>query len=84
MLHIVGKTQEISLQVIEPPSEEVLERVRSEFGLSDQRVREAVELLKDWIQLQPHLPKGLVRLAKSVNIPKLCVTVNTLSLVEKR
>jgi hypothetical protein len=49
----------MSLEVIEPPSKEVLEKVRSEFGLNEQRVREAVELLKDWIQLQPHLPKEI-------------------------
>jgi len=36
-------TYEISLEVIETPSEEVLERVRGEFGLNEQRVREAVE-----------------------------------------
>ena len=47
----------MSLQVIEPPSKEVLERVRGEFGLNERRVREAVEHLKDWIQLQLHLPK---------------------------
>jgi hypothetical protein len=70
--------------VIEPPSEEVLERVRSEFGLKDQRARESVEHPKDRIQLQPHLPQEFVHLAKTVNIPKLFVTVNTLSLVEIR
>jgi hypothetical protein len=47
------------LEVIEPPSKEVLEKVRSEFGLNERRVREAVEHLKDWIQLQPHLPKEI-------------------------
>jgi len=31
--------------------------VRSEFGLNEERVRDAVEHLKDWIQLQPHLPQ---------------------------
>ena len=50
---------EMSLQVIEPPSKEVLEKVRSEFGLNEERVTEAVELLKDWIRLQPHLPKEI-------------------------
>jgi len=44
---------------LEPPSEEVLERVRSEFGLNEERVRDAVEHLKDWIQLQPHLPQEI-------------------------
>ena len=49
----------MSLQVMEPPTKEVLEKVRGEFGLNEQRVRDAVELLKDWIQLQPHLPKEI-------------------------
>jgi len=49
----------MSLEVIEPPSKEVLEKVWSELGLNEQRVREAVELLKDWLQLQPHLPKEI-------------------------
>ena len=46
---------------MEPPTKEVLEKVRGEFGLNEQRVRDAVELLKKWIQLQPHLPKKSVR-----------------------
>ena len=45
------------MEMIETPSEEVLERVISEFGLNEQRVRKAVEQLKNWIQLQLHLPK---------------------------
>jgi len=49
----------MSLEVIEPPSKELLEKVRGEFGLNEQRVREAVKHLKDWIQLQPHLPKEI-------------------------
>jgi hypothetical protein len=49
----------MSLEVIEPPSKELLKEVRSEFGLNERRVREALELLKDWIQLQPHLPKEI-------------------------
>jgi hypothetical protein len=47
----------MSLEVIEPPSKEALEKVTSEFGLNERRVREAVEQLKNWIELQPHLPK---------------------------
>ena len=50
---------EMSLEVIEPTSKELLEKVRSEFGLNEQRVRDAVEHLKDWIQLQPHLPQEI-------------------------
>jgi len=49
----------MSLHVMESPSKEVLEKVRGEFGLNEQRVRDAVEHLKDWIQLQPHLPKEI-------------------------
>jgi len=49
----------MSFEAIEPPSKEVLEKVRGEFGLNEQRVSEAVELLKDWIHLQPHLPKEI-------------------------
>jgi len=49
----------MSLSVMEPPSKLVLEKVRGEFGLNEQRVRDAVEHLKDWIQLQPHLPKEI-------------------------
>ena len=50
---------DMSLQAIEPPSKELLEKVRSEFGLNEERVKEAIEHLKDWIQLQPHLPKEI-------------------------
>jgi len=49
----------MSLLVMEPPSKEVLEKVRGEFGLTEQRVRDAVEHLKYWIKLQPHLPKEI-------------------------
>ena len=49
----------MSLQVMEPPTKEVVEKVRGEFGLNEQRVREAIEHLKDWTQLQPHLPKEI-------------------------
>jgi len=49
----------MSLRVMEPPTKEVLEKVRGEFGLNEERVRVAVENLKDWIQLQPHLPKEI-------------------------
>jgi hypothetical protein len=44
---------------MKPPSNDVIKKVRGEFGLNEQRVRDAVEHLKDWIQLQPHLPKEI-------------------------
>jgi hypothetical protein len=49
----------MSQELIESPTEEVLEKVWGEFGLNERRVREAVEHLKEWIQLQPHLPKEI-------------------------
>ena len=52
--------------VIEPPTEEVLEKVRGEFGLNERRVREAVEHLKEWIRLQPHLPKEIGEANKDI------------------
>jgi len=70
----------MSLQVIEPPSKEVLERVRGEFGLNEQRVREAVEHLKDWIKLQPLLPKEIGKFGQNtVNRHTLFITVDTLA-----
>jgi hypothetical protein len=49
-------------ELMRPPSKETVERVRGEFGLNEGRVREAVEHLKDWLQLQPHLPKEIGKL----------------------
>ena len=73
------------MQAIESPSEEVLQRVRGEYGPKEQRVRVAVEHLKEWIQLQPHLPKEIGTFGTdTVNISKLFVTVNTLHLMEIR
>jgi len=67
----------MSLRVMEPPSKEVLEKVRGEFGLNERRVREAVEHLKDWIKLQPHLPKEIGKFGTdTVNSTTLFITVN--------
>ena len=49
----------MSQEVIESPTEEFLEKEMREFCLNERRVREAVEYLKCWIQLQPHLPKEI-------------------------
>jgi hypothetical protein len=40
-------------------SNEVLEKVRREVGLNEQRVKEATEHLKCRIQMQPHLAKEI-------------------------
>jgi inorganic pyrophosphatase len=67
------------LEGMEPPSKEVLEKVWSEFGLNEQRVREAIEHLKDWIQLQPHLPKEIGTFNKHyVNSTTLFIKVDIL------
>ena len=58
----------MSLEATESPSKEIQEKVRSEFGLNEQRVREAIEHLKDWIQLQPHLPKEMGQFDKDTVI----------------
>ena len=48
----------MSSDVLSPPTPEVIEGVRKELGLDEKRVREAVEGIKNWIELQPHLPKA--------------------------
>jgi hypothetical protein len=40
-----------------PPSKEIIEHVRAEFGLDERSIKEAVEMLKEWLFLQPHLRK---------------------------
>jgi hypothetical protein len=39
------------VEVIEPPSEEILERIRGEFGLNELQMREDLENVKEWIQM---------------------------------
>ena len=47
--------------------------------LNEQRVGEAIEHLKDWIQLQPHLPKEIGTFDKdTVKCTTLFITVDTL------
>ena len=40
-----------------PPSKEIIEKVWAEFGLDERSIKEAVDILKEWLLLQPHLPK---------------------------
>ncbi|KDR19511.1 Alpha-tocopherol transfer protein-like [Zootermopsis nevadensis] len=49
----------LSLDVMEPPSKEVREKVRSVFGLNDKIIKESIQQLKEWLELQPHLPKEI-------------------------
>ncbi|XP_069699164.1 alpha-tocopherol transfer protein-like [Periplaneta americana] len=39
------------------PNRDVIEKIWQEYGLDERSIKEAVEMLKNWIQLQPHLPK---------------------------
>ncbi|XP_069698920.1 alpha-tocopherol transfer protein-like [Periplaneta americana] len=42
--------------VLPPPSKEVLQHVREEFGLDEQGVKQAVRVIREWLEHQPHLP----------------------------
>jgi hypothetical protein len=42
--------------VLPPPSKEVLEHVRAEFGLDEEGMKQAIQMVKDWLKQQPHLP----------------------------
>ena len=44
-------------EILAPPTREIVELVRSEFGLKDSSIKEAVEIIKKWLHQQPHLPK---------------------------
>jgi hypothetical protein len=39
-----------------PPSKETVQRVWLEFGLNDRSIKEAVDMIKEWLKSQPHLP----------------------------
>ncbi|KAJ4426587.1 hypothetical protein ANN_26385 [Periplaneta americana] len=42
--------------VLPPPSKEVLQHVRQEFGLDEQGVKQGVQVIREWLEHQPHLP----------------------------
>jgi hypothetical protein len=41
--------------VLPPPTKETMERVRAEFGLDEEGVKQAIQVIKDWLKQQPHL-----------------------------
>jgi len=43
-------------QILLSPSSETIKKVREELGLDERRTKEAVEGLKKWLEMQPHLP----------------------------
>ncbi|KAJ9583064.1 hypothetical protein L9F63_022586 [Diploptera punctata] len=42
---------------LELPDQQLIENIWSEFGLNEQRIKEAVEILNEWLEQQPHLPR---------------------------
>ncbi|KAJ4426589.1 hypothetical protein ANN_26387 [Periplaneta americana] len=46
----------MSIEVLPPPSNETLKQIWSYFNLNEQSVKEAVDSLKKWLEMQPHLP----------------------------
>jgi hypothetical protein len=53
-----------------PPSNEVVEYVRTATGVNEHRIKEAIKLLKNWLKLQPHLPHDYGKLYQTL-IPTL-------------
>ena len=47
----------MSEEALELPDEKLLLKIWSEFGLNQQRIKEAVGILNNWLDQQPHLPK---------------------------
>ncbi|XP_069699138.1 alpha-tocopherol transfer protein-like isoform X2 [Periplaneta americana] len=39
------------------PGKDVIQKIWQEFGLNEQRVKESVEALKNWLAMEPHLPE---------------------------
>jgi hypothetical protein len=69
----------MSLELIAPPSKELLENVRSEFGLNELRVKQAIDHIRDWLQLQPHLPKEIGKFGKAtLNMSKVFIPPDTI------
>jgi hypothetical protein len=40
-----------------PISKETKDKTLAKAGLDEQRIKETVEILKEWLQKQPHLPQ---------------------------
>ena len=44
-------------EALPPPTPETIQLVRSKLGINEDKIKEALQHLKDWLELQPHLPK---------------------------
>jgi hypothetical protein len=47
----------MSLEVIQPPSKEIQEKVWSAFGLNEEVIKVSIEQIWGWSKHQHHLPK---------------------------
>jgi GrpB-like predicted nucleotidyltransferase (UPF0157 family) len=64
-----------------PPSNEVVEFVRASTGVNENRIKEAVKILKDWLKLQPHLPHDYGKLYTDTDRQHLSSVSAKLSMV---
>jgi hypothetical protein len=55
-----------------PPSNEVVEYVRTATGVNEHRIKEAMKILKDWLKLQAHLPHDYGKLLQTLISPLFC------------
>ena len=44
-------------EALPPVSQDVIKKVRKSLNLDEKRIQEALKGIKDWLELQPHLPK---------------------------
>jgi hypothetical protein len=49
----------MSLELIQPPSKEVKEKVWSAFGLNEKVIKESIAQIRGWLEHQHHLPKEI-------------------------
>ncbi|KAJ4426593.1 hypothetical protein ANN_26391 [Periplaneta americana] len=47
----------IMAKEFQAPGKDVVQKIWQEFGLNEQRVKESVEALKNWLAKEPHLPE---------------------------
>jgi hypothetical protein len=48
-------------------SKEIREKVRAKAEINEERIQEAVKILKEWLELQPHLPKDYGKQIKQLD-----------------
>jgi hypothetical protein len=48
-------------------SKEIKDKVRAKAEINEERIQEAVKILKEWLELQPHLPKDYGKQIKQLD-----------------